>query len=110
MHQGEGSLTGQAAWQRQLRPLPELRVSPADAEELGLEDLADVQVETESGGVRAFVRVSGNVAPGTLSISEGYAAARQLMPCVIESEQDAVVSNPAAVTAVKPARGAAAVK
>ena len=103
---GEGSLTAHAGWQSQAMPLPEIRISQADAAELGLADLAEVEVETESHKTIARLRVVKYVGPGTLAISESFPEARRLIPYVIDAERDAVFSNPAAVAvrAVEPAK------
>ncbi len=102
----EGSLSAHAGWQSQAMPLPEIRICPADAAEMGLADLAQVEVETESHKTIARLRVVRHVAPGTLAISESFPEARRLIPYVIDAGSDAVISGPAAVAvrAVEPAK------
>ncbi|GAF79592.1 unnamed protein product, partial [marine sediment metagenome] len=77
VHHSCGELTGSGSWQRQLRPLPELRLAPPDARELGVGDLDEVEVETESHRTRMRVRVAGAMTPGTLAFSAGHAEARR---------------------------------
>ncbi len=96
-----GALMGQASWQRQVRPLPELRMSPADAGALGVADLAEVTVETESHSTAAKVRLVDWMAAGTMAISAGFYEARELLPYTIDAERDMVVSRPAAVQVSK---------
>jgi len=103
-HHAEGSLTGQASWQ-QLRPLPELRICPADAKELGVGDLERVEVQTESHRAAAQVRVLPRLARGTVSISEGFPEVRRLMPYLIDAERNVVVSHPAPVQVIRPRPG-----
>jgi hypothetical protein len=110
MHHGDGALTGSAGWQRQLRPLPELRISPADAAGLGVTDLAEVEVETESGRASMRARVDKGMPAGTLGASEAYPETRRLMPYVIDSQRGAVVSGPAAAGVVAKAPVAAAIE
>ncbi len=95
---GEGSLTAYAEWQKQSSPLPEIRISQADAADLGLRDLAQIEVETESYKTIARLRIVKYISPGTLAISESYPEARRLMPYVIDAERDAIISNPTAVS------------
>ncbi len=110
IHHGEGALTGQGSWQGQLRPLPELRISPADAAELGVADLAEVQVATDAGRATMRARVAEGVAAGTLAASEGYAQTRRLLPYAIESERDVLVSRPAPAKVTAKARAGAVVE
>ncbi len=93
----EGSLPAAAGWQSQAMPLPEIRICPSDAGEMGLSDLAAVEVETESHKTYARLRVVRHVAPAVLAISESFPEARRLIPYVIYSESDAVISCPATV-------------
>ena len=86
--------------------MPEFRVSPADAAEMGLADRDVVEVATEAGSAQAVVRIVAQLAAGTLAIAEGYVAARRLLPYAIDSERNAVVSAPAAVRVSKAALAA----
>ena len=90
-----GALAGKATWQSQVQSLPELRVARAEARELGLADLAEVTVETDSHAAAARVRVVDRLAAGTLAISAGYPEARKLVPYVVDAEQDGLASHPA---------------
>ncbi len=103
---GDGALTAYAEWQKQSSPLPEIRMSQADAADLGLRDLAQVEVETESYKTIARLRIVKYIRPGTLAISESYPEARRLMPYVIDADSDAIISNPTtvAVRAVEPVK------
>ena len=104
LHHADGALTAQAGWQSQLQPVPELRVSPRDAEALGVGDLADVEVETESYRTAARVRVVEYISPGTLAISEGDPRARRLLSYVIDADRDVLVSRPGVVAVRRAAR------
>ena len=101
LHSGAGSLTGLASWQRQLRPLPELRLNPADADELGLATGDAVELETPAGSAYAVVRLSASLARGCLAIAEGYSAARRLLAYTVAGDE--LVSAPAAVVSVSKA-------
>jgi hypothetical protein len=103
---GEGSLTAYAEWQKQSSPLPEIRISQADAADLCLRDMAQVEAETELHKTIARLRVVKYINPGTLAISESYPEVRRLMPYVIDAERDAIISNPTAVAvrAVEPVK------
>ena len=104
IHHGDGALTANGDWQRQLRPLGELRLSPADAAELGVADRAEVQVETDAGRATMLARVEANMPTGVMAASEACAAARRLMPYTIESRRGVLVSKPAsAKVTAKPA-------
>ena len=102
----EGSLPAYSGWQSQAMPLPEIRICPSDAGEMGLSDLAAVEVETESHKTYARLRVVRHVAPAVLAISESFPEARRLIPYVVDSGSDAVISCPAtvAVRTVEPAK------
>jgi len=104
IHHADGALTAQAGWQGQLQPVPELRVSRQDAEALGVGDLAEVEVETESHRTTAKVRVVEYISPGTLAISEGHPQARRLLSYVIDADRDALVSRPGAAAVRRGAR------
>jgi hypothetical protein len=92
-----GSLTSSASWQSKLRPLPELRVSPADAERIGTENGHVVSVQTHGAGVEAVVKVSARLATGVVAISDGYASVRKLFPYAIDAQRGEVASQPVAV-------------
>jgi anaerobic selenocysteine-containing dehydrogenase len=96
-HDDGGGLTAWASWQGQVQPLAELRVSPADAGELGLADLDEVNVETDSHCTRARIRIVTQLSPGTLTVSAGFPEARKLVPYATDAEQDVLVSDPAPV-------------
>jgi anaerobic selenocysteine-containing dehydrogenase len=107
IHHSAGELTSQASWQRQLRELPELRLAPADAGDLGVTDMDEVEVQTDSCRTRMRVRVVRHLTAGTLVASQGCGQARRATPCQIDADRDALVSPPAGVLEVKkvPARG-----
>lgn len=92
-----GVLAGRATWQSQVQLLPELRVSPADANELGLADLSEVKVETEAHAAVARLRVVDRLAAGTVAVSAGFPEARKLVPYTVDAERDTIVSHPAPV-------------
>ena len=98
LQHAEGSLTNRARWQTAVRPMPELRISPADAAQAGVADLDVAEVQTATGRSRVLVRVTPRLAAGTMAISEGFVAARRLAPHVVEADRDALVSAPAAAT------------
>lgn len=97
MHTADGSLSGQASWQKQALPLGQVRMSAADAAQLGLEPMDVVTVQTASLSVQARVRVVANLAAGTLAITPGDPQVRRLSPCVLDAGHDTLVSQPAAV-------------
>jgi anaerobic selenocysteine-containing dehydrogenase len=90
-HSGSGALTGHGSWQAGAQPLPDLAVSPADAEARGLKHLGEVTVRTEAGQLRARVRRAPDVPPGTMVLPEGLAAARALAPTRADGERDELV-------------------
>jgi len=110
IHHADGSLTGAASWQGQLRPLPELRVSGADAARMGLAGGDEVEVATESSSARLRVRVTENVPAGTVAAVETSAATRRLTPYVIDSERNALVSHPAGARVTPKPRAVATVE
>ena len=79
----------------------------ADARELGVADLDEAEVQTDTWRTRMRVRLVNNLAAGTLAVSQGCGQGRRMVPYQLDSERDALVSPPAAVQAVKrlPGRG-----
>ena len=94
IHGGSDALTAHASWQAAARPVPQLRVSPVDAQKLRLSNLAEVTVSVGGNSVRARVRLAPELPAGILAMSEGSAQARALVPCAVDSDRRAVVASP----------------
>ena len=94
---GCGELSAHASWQRASQPLPRLRVSPQDAEELDLTNLAVATVHSNGASVSVQVRVTPGLPPGRLVLPEGCARARSLAPSRAEPDSGAVMSEPPSV-------------
>jgi anaerobic selenocysteine-containing dehydrogenase len=95
LHAGCGALTAGGSWQAAMQPLPELRMSPSDAEAAGIGNLAIVTVRAGGQSLRAAARIAPELPPGTVVLPEGRAEARRLSPCRVESG-GAVVAAPVA--------------
>jgi len=96
VHAGCGALTGWGSWQAAGGKVMDLRVAPADAERLGLEDLAVVTLQSVGRPTLVRVRIWRDLGGGAMVLPEGAAAARALVPCRLEAQADAVVARPAA--------------
>ena len=88
---GCGALTGHASWPSATQPLPELRMSPADADRGGLMNLTGVTVRAGENSLRVRLRSAPELAPGRVVLPEGLAVARALAPSRVEA--DAVVTD-----------------
>ena len=91
---GCGELSSHASWQRAGQPLPGLRMSPHDAEELNLKNLAIVTVHSNGASVSAQLRVTPGLPPGRLVLPEACARTRSLAPSRTEPDRGAVVTEP----------------
>jgi len=97
-HAGCGELTGWGSWQISEGALPQLSISPADAREMKLKNLSTVTVRTEGDGkshpveIQARLRVAPELRPGVMVISEGWARARTLNPCTMDTESGAAAA------------------
>jgi len=96
MHSGCGSLTRHASWPSAIQSLPELRVAPPDARQMGLKNLDVAAVAAGGGSVRARVRLSPELSCGRYVLSDGFPAARALVPSVINLKEGVVAATPAA--------------
>jgi len=94
---GCGALTGHGAWQQAVAPLPELRLSEADAEAMGVAPLAAVGVSANGTSVRAVAHVSRQTPRGVAVLPEGSAACRRLAACEIDESAGQVLARPAVV-------------
>ena len=90
---GAGALTAHATWQGP--EMPELSVSPQDAQAWNLKNLSTTQVRTHAGCIRARVRVIPQAAPGTIVLPEGAVDARSLIPCRVDEQRGVIVCEPA---------------
>ena len=97
IHAGCGALTASASWQAAVQPVPELRISPADAAAAGIGNLARVTVRAGERAVSAVARVAPELPAGVVVLPEGCAQARQLLPARIDAESDVVVAEPVTV-------------
>jgi len=88
---GCGALTSHATWQAASQPVPEVRISEADAREAGVESLDPVRVSTDAGSIAARVRVAPELPAGRVVLPAGAAAARALAPMRLVPERAALV-------------------
>jgi len=84
MHSGCGSLTGWGSWQAASADLPELRVCPAVAGKLGIENLQVVSVGAGGPAVRARVRVAPETPGGVAVLSDGFPQCRRAVACRLD--------------------------
>ena len=97
LHAGSGALTRHGSWQQGAEGRMELRVSPADADEMDLRNLQAARVEAGGRSAAAQVRVSDGLPGGAVVLPEGFVEARALAPCRAEADRNALVATPAAV-------------
>ncbi len=96
-HAGSGALTGHAAWQAAVQPIPELRIAPDDARRAGIENFATVTVRAGRRSLRAAARVTPDVPDGVVVLPEGFAQTRALLAGRVDVDSGAVVAEPATV-------------
>ncbi|MDY6913106.1 MAG: hypothetical protein SVT52_01425 [Planctomycetota bacterium] len=100
-HAGCGELTAWGSWQA-AQELPELRLSPAEAQKIGVENLATVTVEVSSSqagrSLQARVRLDPTLSPGIAVLPEACAAARALNPSEINGQAGTVTAVPVGVS------------
>jgi len=94
---GAGALTGCGTWQSSIAPLPVLSISPSDAEESGVKNFSEVSVSAGRQTLRANVRVAPELSAGAMVLSEGLPEARGMCPCRIDTQTNAVISEPVSV-------------
>jgi len=97
LHAGSGALTRHGSWQQGAEGQMELRVSPADADEMDLRNLQAARVEAGGRSAAAQVRVSDGLPAGAVVLPEGFVEARALAPCRAEADRNALAATPAAV-------------
>jgi hypothetical protein len=90
MHAGCGELTGHGSWQGAIEPVPEVRVSPADAEALKLKNLGTAEVRANGAALAARVRVAPELPAGRVVLPEANPRARVLNPANIDGTVAAV--------------------
>ena len=93
-HAGSGALTGHGSWQQAARGPLDLRVSAADAEAMGVSNLAPARVAAEGRSVPVRIRVCQELADGIVVLPGGMPEARALAPCRIDSATRQVVASP----------------
>ena len=93
MHAGCGSLTSHGSWQAAVQPLPVLALAAEDLREMNIKNLSTVTVSVNGRSAQASVRISPELLPGTMVITDGYAAVRCLVPSEI-GEGGAIVAQP----------------
>ncbi len=91
-HAGCGALTARASWQAAREPVPELHLSPATAEKLGLEDRAAADVRAGQRSLRVSLRIERGAADGVAVLPEGLCAARELSPCEVDPERNVLAA------------------
>jgi len=91
---GCGSMTGHGSWQGSIQPGPELRISPADAEQAEVENLGLAAVTAGGKSVTARVRLWAGLPDGVVVLSEGSAESRLLSPCTIDADGGEVAAAP----------------
>jgi len=96
-YHGCGALTGHGSWQAAVQPEPALRICPQYAAELNLKNLSVATVRANGRSVRARVRFSPELPPGTIVLPEGLAACRALLPAQIDPQKNRIVYEPTAV-------------
>jgi len=94
---GCGALTAHGSWQQATQPLPELRISAADAAELAIRHLATVHVSAAGLSVDAKAQVCQLLPDGVVVLPEGTAAARRLAMCQVDEAAGQVVARPVTV-------------
>jgi len=95
---GRDELMAHASWQQAVQPLPELRLSAADAQAMKLKNLQPVTLAVGGKSLKARVRLSPELAGGTMVLSEGFAASRELIPYALDSRSGELVAAPAAAS------------
>ncbi|MBL7132824.1 MAG: hypothetical protein ISS78_01880 [Phycisphaerae bacterium] len=93
MHAGCGSLTSHGSWQAAVQPLPVLALAAEDLREMNIKNLSTVTVSVNGRSAQASVRISPELPPGTMVITDGYAAVRCLVPSEI-GEDGAIIAQP----------------
>ena len=79
IHSGCAELTRHASWACVMQPLPQLRVSPADAEAAGAKNFSEVSACVGAKCCRAQVRIAPELPSGVMVLPEWHAAARSLL-------------------------------
>jgi len=98
IHAGSGELTGHGSWQRQIQPVPVLRINPSDARQAGLKNLAAAEVMCDERSVQVRVQYWPDLPEGLVVLPEGQAEARRLCPAKIDRENDTIAAEPQAVS------------
>jgi hypothetical protein len=80
MHAGCAALTGHGSWQRAVRPVPRLRLSPQIAAAMGLRNRERVVVRVNGCSLDAEVCEAPEVSSDVVVLSQHVAAARRLVP------------------------------
>ena len=93
MHAGCGSLTSHGSWQAAVQPLPVLALAAEDSREMNIDNFSTVTVNVNGRSAQASVRISPELPPGTMVITDGYAAVRALVPAEI-GEDGAITAEP----------------
>ncbi len=93
MHAGCGSLTSHGSWQAVVQPLPVLALAAEDLQEMNIKSFSTVTVSVNGRSAQASVRISPELTPGTMVITDGYAAVRSLVPAEI-GEDGAIIAKP----------------
>jgi len=104
IHCGCGWPTRHGSWQAAIQELPEFRLSAAEASALGVRNLQTVSVTVGDCSAKAKVRLAPELSGRTLVLSDGFAEARKLIPCVLDPAGAALVTRPV-VANVEPLNG-----
>jgi hypothetical protein len=80
MHAGSASLTGHGSWQRAVRPVPRLRLSPQTASSIGARNHERVRVRVNGRSLDAEVCEAPEVSDDVVVVSQHLTAARRLLP------------------------------
>ena len=95
MQSGSGAITSHCSWQRQMQPSPVLRLCPADAEAMNVDNYANVTVAVDGRSIGAAVQVSRELPSGVLVVSD---AAQSRTLVASDTEGDLVAAMPPPVT------------
>ncbi len=97
IHAGCGSLTSHGSWQAAVQPLPVLALAAEDLREMNIENFSTVTVSVNGRSAQASVRISPELPPGTMVITDGYAAVRSLVPAEVGEDGTMIAQPPSAV-------------
>ncbi len=96
MHAGCGDLTAHGSWTRGMQPVPEMRISPADAKAAGLKNMAPATVRADGRSLEVRVQVADELPPGRFVVPEGLPEARALNPAATADGGAGMLAAPVA--------------